>query len=117
MYIDEKHTVFVFLSVFMTMTHSDIDYNGKIMLKLSSFCNFWCRQPDFPIDLRVFQFSLATHSNRLLTGFFAASFCKISVKLFHIWTQIELFCLETVIKIVLEVQQDVQPHYWDVFKL
>ena len=55
MYIDEKHTVFVFLPVFMTMIHSDIDYNGKIMLKLSTFCNFWCRQPDFPIDLRVFQ--------------------------------------------------------------
>ena len=48
----------------------------------------------------------------LLTGFFAA---KISAKLSHIWTQIKLFCLETLIKIVLEVQQGVQPHYCDVF--
>ena len=48
---------------------------------------------------------------------FAARFCKISAKLPHIWTQIELICLQTVIKTVLEVQQGVQPQYCDVFKL
>ena len=32
MYIDEKHTVFVFLPVFMTTIRTNIDYNGKIML-------------------------------------------------------------------------------------
>ena len=32
MYSDEKHTVFVFLLVFMTMIRTNIDYNGKIVL-------------------------------------------------------------------------------------
>ena len=55
MYIDEKHTVFVFLLVFMTMIRTNIDYNGKIVLQLSSFSNFRYRQLDFCINVGVFQ--------------------------------------------------------------
>ena len=55
MYSDEKHTVFVFLLVFMTMIRTNIDYNGKIVLQLSSFCNFRYRQLDFCINIGVFQ--------------------------------------------------------------
>ena len=74
--------------------HTDIGYNKKIC------CSF----PVFVI--------LGADSQ------IPARFCKISAKLSHTWTRIELICLQTVINIVLEVyKQGVQPQYCDVFKL
>ena len=65
------------------------------------FLNFRYREPDF-FNLR---FSLATYSNQVfLTGFSQRGFAK------YLPNYLTFFCLQTVIKIVLEVRQGVQPH-------
>ena len=76
-----------------------------------SFCNLRCRHLDSCVNMGVFNLN----SNQFLTGFSQRGFVQyISAKLSHIWTQIEPSFLETVVKIVLEVQQGVEQQYYDV---
>ena len=83
----------------MTRMQTDIDYNGKI------FCNK---------EVFNLRFSLATHSNQFLTGFSQRGFYKISQVTRNAYSANLNFFLETIVKIVLEVQQDVEQQYYGV---